>query len=130
MKSDPGKHHRRSIRLKGYDYIAPGGYFVTLVTQGRDCLFGDLIEQRMQLSPMGLIARECWQAIPEHFPAAELGAYVVMPNLVHGILILHECADSFRAAIKSPPVGATHWVAPTNYERTPTRIAWCDPRRV
>jgi REP element-mobilizing transposase RayT len=131
MKFDPDKHHRRSIRIQGYDYAAPGGYFVTLITRGRICLFGDLVDQCMQLSPMGLIVEECWRAIPEHFAAAELGAYVVMPNHVHGIILLHERVDAFRPAMtlpqqygestsenrsakKSPTVGATHWVAPTN----------------
>lgn len=105
------QHHRRSIRLPARDYSAPGAYFVTIVTQGRACVFGKITSGSMQLSEPGLIARRCWCAIPEHFPNTELGAYVVMPNHIHGILILHDRVD--RAAIQSPPVGATHWVAPT-----------------
>ena len=114
MKFDPTVHpfdnaqgrHRRSIRLKGYDYAQPGGYFVTLVTQGRECLFGEIIEGEVQLSALGKITDECWQSIPEHFPNVELGAYVVMPNHIHGIIIIHENDEATR-------VGATHWVAPT-----------------
>jgi putative transposase len=84
MKFDPQKHHRRSIRLKEYDYTQPGGYFITIVTYQRDCLFGKITNEEMQLNTHGQIVDECWRAIPEHFPNVELGAYIVMPNHVHG----------------------------------------------
>lgn len=90
MKFDPQKHHRRSIRLKEYDYSQPGGYFITTVTYQRDCLFGDIANGKMPLNSLGLIADECWRAVPDHFPNVELGAYVVMPNHVHGIIVIHE----------------------------------------
>ncbi len=117
MKFEQNQHHRRSIRLKGYDYTTPGGYFITLVTQGRVCLFGEIVEGEMQYSEKGQIATECWRAIPDHFPTVELGVFMVMPNHVHGIIILHEDAASANenwSAISSPTVRATHWVAPTN----------------
>src|ERR1700690_1572177 len=94
MKLEQNQHHRRSIRLKGYDYTTPGGYFITLVTQGRVCLFGEIVDGGMQYSEKGQIAYECWRAIPDHFPKTELGAFVIMPNHVHGIIILHEDAAS------------------------------------
>ncbi len=90
MKFDPQKHHRRSIRLKGYDYTQAGAYFITIVTYQREPLFGEIVNGGMQLSPMGQIAEEHWRAIPEHFPNVELGAYVVMPNHVHGIIIIND----------------------------------------
>jgi len=89
MRYDPEKYHRRSIRLKGYDYTSPGGYFITLVTQGRMCVFGEILKSEMRYSEKGQIAYECWRAIPEHFPNTELGAFAIMPNHVHGIIILH-----------------------------------------
>ena len=55
----PDKHHRRSIRLKGYDYRRPGAYYVTVVTQGRRCLFGDVMNGSMLLNEYGDAAREC-----------------------------------------------------------------------
>ena len=85
---DPRKHHRRSIRLKGYDYSQEGAYYVTIVTYHRDCLFGEVVNEKMILNDFGKIVNECWSAIPEHFPSVELGAYVVMPNHVHGILMI------------------------------------------
>lgn len=100
MKFDPQKHHRRSVRLKGYDYTQTGAYFITIVTYHREPLFGEIVNGVMQLSTMGRIAEEHWRAIPEHFPQVELGVYVIMPNHVHGIIIIQ-------------PVGATQWVAPT-----------------
>jgi len=105
MKFNPQIHHRRSIRLPDYDYCQPGAYFITLVTYQRDCLFGNIVSVDMQLSPMGQIADEHWRAIPEHFPHVELGAYVVMPNHVHGIIIIRE---NGMAAKSLPSAGARH----------------------
>ncbi len=92
--------HRRSIRLAGYDYSQPGGYFITIVAQGRACLFGEIVNHEMRCSPAGVIAGECWRAIPSHFPNVELGTFVVMPNHVHGIFLFHD--DSRRGVVPTP----------------------------
>ena len=115
MQQD-NRHHRRSIRLPAFDYAGPGAYFVTLVTEYRACIFGTITNDSMALSPQGIIADACWRAIPEHFAHVELGGYVVMPNHIHGIILLSE-----RETAKPSHVGATHWVAPTSGERLPTR---------
>ncbi|MDW8181915.1 MAG: transposase [Anaerolineae bacterium] len=83
---DPNRHHRRSIRLKGYDYTQPGAYFVTLVTHERAHLFGAVVDGAMQLNEAGRIAEQCWKAIPHHFPHVTLDVFVIMPNHIHGIL--------------------------------------------
>jgi putative transposase len=88
MRFDPEKHHRRSIRLKGYDYRRQGAYFVTICTHDRLCLFGEVVGGEMRLNEYGRIALGCWKEIPLHFPQAELDAFVVMPNHVHGIIVL------------------------------------------
>jgi putative transposase len=90
MKFDPNKHHRRSIRLKGFDYAQSGGYFITIVTHDRDLLFGEIVNKEVRLNEFGKIADECWRAIPEHFPNVELGAFVIMPNHVHGIVVINK----------------------------------------
>ncbi len=90
MPYDPEKHHRRSIRLKGYDYTQPGAYYITLCTKARQCLFGDVIKGEMRLNSLGNIAFNCWQAIPNHFPHVELDAFVMMPNHLHGILVIRD----------------------------------------
>nr|HQI76523.1 transposase [Candidatus Latescibacterota bacterium] len=64
MGFDPEKHHRRSVRLTGHDYSLPGMYFVTIVTHGRECLFGDVVDGVMRLNDAGQIARSCWLGTP------------------------------------------------------------------
>jgi REP element-mobilizing transposase RayT len=100
MTFDSQKHHRRSIRLKEYDYTQPGGYFITIVTYQRGLLFGEIVNEEMRLNDYGKTADECWCAIPEHFQNVEVGAYVVMPNHVHGILVIN---DDRRGTIYRAP---------------------------
>ncbi len=90
VKFDPKKHHRRSIRLRGYDYSQAGAYYITIVTWRRDFLFGDIVNQEMELSRYGEIVQKWWGEIPIHFPNVETGAFVIMPNHVHGIIFILE----------------------------------------
>ena len=83
---DPERDRRRSIRLRGYDYAQPGAYFVTICTQERLCLFGEIVDGKVILNDAGRIATKCWNDIPVHFPQVALDQFVVMPNHVHGIL--------------------------------------------
>ena len=80
MPFDPDRHHRRSMRLRGYDYSQAGAYFITICTVNRELLFDDVALRQ--------IAEECWLAIPEFNPGVELDEWVVMPNHLHGILVL------------------------------------------
>ena len=89
MKHDPNKHHRRSIRLKGYDYSKAGMYFVTLVCRQRACLFGEVIDGKMRLSAAGQIVQQEWRRLGQQFPDARIDVFVVMPNHVHGIIVIH-----------------------------------------
>jgi REP element-mobilizing transposase RayT len=86
MTRSSERHHRRSIRLKGYDYTQPGAYFVTICTYDREGLFGHVVDGHMVLNACGEMVRACWREIPDHFPHVALDAFVVMPNHVHGIL--------------------------------------------
>ncbi len=88
MKYDPDKHHRRSIRLKGYDYSSPGAYFITICTHQRECLFGNIVDSEMQLNPFGQIVQGHRSKLSRHHPHLHLDEFVVMPNHIHGILIL------------------------------------------
>lgn len=85
---DPTIHHRRSIRLKGWDYRQPGSYFVTLVTHDREPLFGLVDGGTVTLTPLGLIAQTLWRNLPRHFAHVRLDEFIVMPNHVHGIIWL------------------------------------------
>jgi putative transposase len=91
MRYDPIKHHRRSIRLRGYDYSEAGEYYVTLCVHGRSHAFGDIKNGMMLLSDIGEIASSCWLEIPRHFSNVVLDEFVIMPDHMHGILILREC---------------------------------------
>ena len=88
VRYDPERHHRRSIRLRGYDYAQAGAYFVTICTYQRACLFGEVVDSDIRLSPLGEIIASCWDEIPNHFPAVALDASIVMPNHLHGILVI------------------------------------------
>jgi putative transposase len=87
-KFDPQKPHRRSIRLPGYDYSSEGAYYVTIVTQGRECLFGEIVDGEMRINEYGEIVQKWWNEIPIHFPNVQLGAFVMMPNHIHGIIFI------------------------------------------
>ena len=103
MRFDPDKHHRRSIRLKEHDYSQPGAYFVTICTRDRACLFGEIVDGEMRLNEAGEIARGCWEEIPRHFPLVELDAFVVMPNHVHGIIVIQGRGERFFAPTSTAP---------------------------
>ncbi len=91
---------RRSPRLQGYDYTQSGAYFVTICTHNRTHLFGQISDAgEMQLSAAGEIVQQCWVAIPEHFLSIELDAFVVMPNHIHGILVLQTNVDDGRGGV-------------------------------
>ncbi|ESA33787.1 crispr-associated integrase [Leptolyngbya sp. Heron Island J] len=81
-------HHRRSIRLKNYDYRQSGAYFITICVQNRECLFGGIENRHMMLNQYGNAVTQIWQQVPHHFSNVEIDAAIVMPNHFHGILIL------------------------------------------
>ena len=88
-KYDPDRNNRRSIRLKEYDYSQAGAYFVTICTQNRDTLLGEISDGEMQLNTFGEIVWECWNDLPSHYPYVELDAFVIMPNHIHAIIMVN-----------------------------------------
>jgi putative transposase len=101
MKFDPKIHHRRSIRLPGYDYSLPGAYYITVVVFGRQHLLGVIDQAAMQLNKFGQIVKFAWLDLPKHYPYIELGEFCIMPNHFHGIIILN---DVERPGIKRHPL--------------------------
>ena len=99
MAYNPNIHHRRSIRLKGYDYSQAGLYFITICCQNRAHLFGHVENGEMILNDAGKMVEQEWLKLPERFKNIQLHEYVVMPNHFHAILEI---------------VGATLVVAPNN----------------
>ncbi len=96
MKFDLQKHHRRSIRLKDYDYSQAGAYYVTINVQNRECLFGKIVNYEMELNDAGMMIEEQWNALLERFPDLELDIYQIMPNHFHGIVVV---GAAFMAAL-------------------------------
>ena len=89
-------HRRRSIRLKGWDYGSLGYYFVTICTQNREPLFGDITNGNMALNEIGCIVEKCWQDIPAHFPHVHLDEFIVMPNHFHGIIVMKGSVGAYK----------------------------------
>ena len=88
MKYNPAIYHRRSVRLKDYDYDKEGMYFVTICTQNRIQFFGEVKKGVMILNPFGEIACCEWEKLPERWPHIELGVFQITPNHIHGLLEL------------------------------------------
>lgn len=84
------RRNRRSIRLRGYDYSRAGAYFVTICAQHRKCLFGDIVDGKLVFNENGQIVLSVWHGLTNHYSHVELDAFVVMPNHVHGIIVLHD----------------------------------------
>jgi len=80
--------NRKRNRLKNYDYSNDGHYFVTICTKNRENFFGKIKDQKMFLNEIGKIAKICWLEIPKHFPNVILDEFVIMPNHIHGIIII------------------------------------------
>ena len=79
---------RHTIRRPGHDYAQQGSYYLTICTDDRRHWFGHISDGVMHPSAIGQLARRCWDAIPEHMPHVDIGDFVVMPNHVHGIVII------------------------------------------
>jgi len=92
------KHHRRSIRLQGYNYTQAGVYFVTLVARKRECLFGKITDGEMCPNEIGKIVQSEWERLSRRFIWTELDEYILMPNHIHGIIVF---LDNGRGAASS-----------------------------
>ncbi|MFM7372811.1 MAG: hypothetical protein ACKO2Z_34520, partial [Sphaerospermopsis kisseleviana] len=124
MPYNPEIHHRRSIRLKGYDYSQIGAYFVTICTHHRNCLFGEIVDGEMKLNTNGEVAKGCWLSIPRHFQNVELDEFVIMPNHVHGIIIIvnSEAKQDFSQSFSD---GKGEALANFNYQQQQNLSSQC-----
>lgn len=103
MSYNPEKHHRRSIRLKGYDYTQVGAYYFTICCHQRRCLLGEIKDSVMHLNLVGATVKAVWESLPRHFPLIELDAFVVMPNHVHGIIVITDNPSNCNPNLNSKP---------------------------
>jgi REP element-mobilizing transposase RayT len=111
MEFDPGQHHRRSIRLRGFDYSQRGIYFVTICTHKNQCVLGRIVDSTVVLTDAGWAVRKTWLSMPERFPGIVLDRFVVMPNHIHGVIAI--VRESLRADRKPATQGAASSAPPT-----------------
>jgi putative transposase len=108
---NPDKHHRRSIRLKGYDYSASGTYFITICAYQREEMFGAIVDGTIALNEFGGIVAKYWRWLSTQYPYVTLDEWVVMPNHLHGILVVNDISrvesamtDTSRTELKVPDI--------------------------
>ncbi len=103
---------RRSIRLKDFNYAQPGAYFITICTKNRENLLGSIKEGQMIKNDIGLAIQTAWEDLPKRFPETALDAFMVMPNHIHGIIIV-------GAQFIAPDLMSSHFSQPMT-NATPT----------
>jgi putative transposase len=124
-KYNPAIHRRRSVRLRGYDYSSPGYYFITICTQNRACLFGDVANGQMQLNDAGKMVMDEWEKSAQIRNEIRLDDFIVMPNHFHGIAVIasHEYPRGDEHRRDDRPVVPTQSgsspVVPTNRPHGP-----------
>ena len=126
MPYNPQIHHRRSIRLKGYDYSQAGAYFITICCQNRICRFGKidvrepLSDSQMMLNENGTIAHNEWNKLPERFTNIELDVFQIMPNHMHGIIVLNDVGATLAVAPNTDVPHNTDGIKRTGASPAPT----------
>jgi putative transposase len=118
MKYNPHIHHRKSIRLKGYNYAQAGLYFITICCQNRTCLFGEIVDGKMILNDAGMMVEIEWLKLKNRFPNIELHEYVVMPNHFHAIL---EIVGATLVVAHNETVAQNETVAPVGVSLVDTQ---------
>ncbi len=125
MKSNPDIHHRRSIRLKGYDYFRAGIYFITICIQNRLCLFAEIKKGEMILNDTGKMIKTVWDEIPVYYQGFNIHEFIVMPNHIHGIIQIVSNPNSVGTGPCACPnpricydIGQPQGVAPTDIHRS------------
>ena len=120
--SDNRYPQRKSPRLQGYDYTQSGAYFITIRTHKWVHWFGHITDGAMVLNPMGQIAADCWAAIPDHFPGVELDAAIVMPNHIHGIIVLPGGGAALGSMVGTYKAAITRQIRPL--QNAPPDTIW------
>jgi len=113
MKYNPKIHHRRSIRLKGYDYSRAGAYFVTICAQDKRCLLGDIVDGEMVLNKGGQMVQTVWDELPKYYPGIETDTFQIIPNHIHGIIVIVGASPCACPGTRSGTNGQPQGVAPT-----------------
>jgi putative transposase len=135
MSINNPKFHRRSIRLPEYDYSKAGAYYVTICTQDRKCVLGNIVDNKIQLSKIGEIVEECWKWLFEQYLHVSCDIYTIMPNHIHAILVINDepgrGGSRTAPTVKRKPLGRLLGAFKTvstkqinMLRNTPGRIIW------
>ena len=127
MAYNPAFHNRQSIRLQGYDYTQSGAYFITICTDQKECIFGKIDSGAMQLSPLGELAYYQWLQLPKRFTNIGLEAFVIMPNHLHGIIVITSEDDDQKGRGEAGAFGIMAW---DNYLESPASLLHPDENRI
>lgn len=107
------KYNRKSIRLKNFDYSQEGGYFITICTKERRCLFGEMVDKEMRLNECGEIVQEEWEKTAMIRSNIHLDEYIVMPNHIHGIIIMDKQKNDRRGVLQYAPTAVNSFRSPS-----------------
>lgn len=124
MKFNPDIHHRKTFRLREYDYSQPGFYFVTICTQERAPMFGNIVDGAMLLNDAGKMVQTVWDEMPKHYPDVLLDEFIIMPNHIHDIVSVGAAPcgrpDMFygRLDLNESKQGQPRGVTPTKKSQT------------
>ena len=122
--------NRRSTRLRDYDYSSNGAHFISIVTQSRSLLFGDIVNSEMHLNDAGEMVWQCWEEMPNRFPSITMDQFVVMPNHVHGVVFIQQPVVDVGTPLVGPPtvlgdvVGAFKSLTTMEYSRSVDSKGW------
>jgi putative transposase len=121
-----GKYRIDSVRLQRWDYASNGAYFITMCTQNRVHYFGQIKEGKMHLSVLGQLAEQYWLEIVDRFPFVRLGNFVVMPDHMHGILMIEKPEEQLVPIPYDPAPrgGCTGNKNPMLHKNIATMIRW------
>jgi len=124
MKYNPELHTRQSIRLKNYHYSCSGGYFVTIVARNRECNFGIIDTTEMMVNDAGRMVRSIWNELPEHYPGVDIDAFQIMPNHIHGIILLtnNNHAITPTKSVEAGPCACPDRIKPPYNEQTQDNV--------
>jgi REP element-mobilizing transposase RayT len=104
VKFNPDIHGRHSIRLEDYDYSRSGAYFVTVCIFERQCLLGEVVDGEMRLSEAGLLVETIWHSLPQRYQGLKVDALVVMPNHLHGIVVINDFVGAIHELPRQTPM--------------------------
>lgn len=122
-KYNPNIHHRKSIRLKEYNYSQAGLYFITICCQNRICRFGNVVDGEMMLNEFGIVAYNEWVKLSERFSNFELDVFQIMPNHMHGIILLNDISVGAGVNPAQNDLYTQNDGKPNDNNRTTARVA-------